>query len=202
MPDRSTTARHRNRRGEGARLRDELVDAASRLLEDLDGQEALSLRAVARAAGVAPQSVYLHFADKRELLTAVYTVRFAELRDALLTALALIPEPDGAARLSALCHAFVDYGVANPGHYRVLFGTAGTPGWEPTAGQLPGLPTIHLLIETAATAGAPDPEATAQSLWAGMHGLITLRQDRPSFPWLPLDRLVGTLVDAHLAAGR
>ncbi|MGV9838628.1 TetR-like C-terminal domain-containing protein [Nocardia niigatensis] len=120
----------------------------------------------------------------------------------MLTALAPLPETAAAERLSALCHAFVDYGIANPGHYRVLFGTAGTPGWEPTAGQLPGLPTAQLLVDTAAAAGSPDPEATAQCLWAGMHGLITLRQDRPSFPWLPLDRLVDTLVDAHLAAGR
>ncbi|WP_433671726.1 TetR-like C-terminal domain-containing protein [Nocardia sp. CA-136227] len=93
------------------------------------------------------------------------------------------------------------YGVTHPGHYRVLFGTAGTPGWEPTTGQLPGLPTIQLLIDTAAAAGAPDPEATAQCLCAGMHGLVTLRQDRPSFPWLPLDRLVDTLVAAHSGTG-
>ncbi|MGW4241631.1 TetR/AcrR family transcriptional regulator [Nocardia sp. NPDC004722] len=202
MPDQPITARNRNRRGEGARLRDELVTAASRLLEDLDGQEALSLRAVARAAGVAPQSVYLQFADKRELLTAVYRLRFGELREALLTALAPIPETAAAERLSALCHAFVDYGVTHPGHYRVLFGTAGTPGWEPTTGQLPGLPTMELLTATAAATGTPDPAATAQCLWAGMHGLITLRQDRPSFPWLPLDHLVDTLVTAHSATAR
>ncbi|MVU76195.1 TetR family transcriptional regulator [Nocardia sp. ET3-3] len=199
MPDQPT--RSRNRRGQGALLRAELVDAASRLLEDLDGQDALSLRAVARAAGVAPQSVYLQFADKRELLTAVYQLRFAELREALLTALAQVPETAAAERLSTLCHAFVDYGITHPGHYRVLFGTAGTPGWEPTEGQLPGLPTAQLLIDTAAAAGTSDPTATAQCLWAGMHGLITLRQDRPSFPWLPLDHLVDTLVRAHLATG-
>ncbi|MFE3102477.1 TetR/AcrR family transcriptional regulator [Nocardia tengchongensis] len=202
MTEPSATTRNRNRRGQGSRLRDELVTAASGLLEDLDGQEALSLRAVARAARVAPQSVYLHFADKRELLTAVYRLRFGELRTALETTLEPLPETATAERLSALCHAFVDYGVSHPGHYRVLFGTAGTPGWEPTEGQLPGLPTMDLLVDTAAAAGAPDPAATAQCLWAGMHGLITLRQDRPSFPWLPLDRLVDALVSAHLAAAR
>ncbi|WP_040806206.1 TetR/AcrR family transcriptional regulator [Nocardia concava] len=200
MPDQPT--RSRNRRGQGALLRDELVAAASGLLEDLDGQEALSLRAVARAAGVAPQSVYLQFADKRELLTAVYQLRFGELREALLAALTPIPETAPAERLSALCHAFVAYGIANPGHYRVLFGTAGTPGWEPTEGQLPGLPTMRLMVDTASAAGAPDPTATAQCLWAGMHGLITLRQDRPSFPWLPLDQLVNNLVKAHLSTSR
>ncbi|MCU1646825.1 MAG: hypothetical protein JWN03_7100 [Nocardia sp.] len=194
--------RSRNRRGEGARLRDDLVAAASTLLEDLDSQEALSLRAVARAAGIAPQSVYLHFADRRELLTAVYRVRFTELRDALLAARDSRPEGDAAERLSAVCRAYVDYGTQHPGHYRVLFGTAGTPGWEPTEPELPGLPTFQLLTDAAAACGSTDPRATATCLWAAMHGLITLRQDRPSFPWPPLDTLVRTMVGAHLAAAR
>ncbi|MET9487969.1 TetR/AcrR family transcriptional regulator [Nocardia sp. NPDC006630] len=194
--------RSRNRRGEGARLRDELVAAASTLLEDLDGQEALSLRAVARAAGIAPQSVYLHFTDRRELLTAVYRVRFNELRATLEFARDSAPENAAGERLSAVCRAYVEYGTRHPGHYRVLFGTAGTPGWEPSAGQLPGLPTLQLLVDAAAACGSADPTATATCLWAGMHGLITLRQDRPSFPWPALDTLVDTMVNAHLAAAR
>ncbi|MBF6171166.1 TetR/AcrR family transcriptional regulator [Nocardia blacklockiae] len=192
--------RRRNRRGEGERLRSELVDAASGLLETLDGQDALSLRAVARAAGVAPQSVYLHFADRRELLTAVYRLRFAELHAALTAASA--GSTDAAQRLSAICRAYVDYGLRHPGHYRVLFGTAGTPGWEPTAEQLPGLSTFGLLVDAAAAAGSADPRATATCLWAALHGLVTLRQDRPSFPWQEPETLVDVLVNAHLAAAR
>lgn len=192
--------RSRNRRGEGARLREELVAAASTLLQDLDGQDALSLRAVARAAGIAPQSVYLHFADRRELLTAVYLVRFAELRAALEAARDAVAEGHAAERLSAVCRAYVEYGTQHPGHYRVLFGTAGTPGWEPTETEMPGLPTFQLLIDAAAACRSADPTATAVCLWAAMHGLITLRQDRPSFPWPPLDTLVYTMVEAHLAA--
>ncbi|MFF0541898.1 TetR/AcrR family transcriptional regulator [Nocardia thailandica] len=193
-----TNARSRNRRGEGARLRDELIAAAGTLLETLDGQESLSLRAVARAAGVAPQSVYLHFADRRELLTAVYAERFTELHAALVAAREAAPDPRE--RLLALCRAYVGYGTRHPGHYRVLFGTAGTPGWEPTPDQLPGLPTFDLLVDAAAACGSARPTETAACLWAGMHGLITLRQDRPSFPWPELDVLVGTMAEAHLAA--
>ncbi|MFX0575833.1 TetR/AcrR family transcriptional regulator [Nocardia nepalensis] len=198
MTAKNSTARDRNRRGEGGRLRAELVAAASRLLETLDGQESLSLRAVARAAGIAPQSVYLHFADRRELLTAVYEVRFAELR----TALSAATSADGPTRLTEICRAYCEYGLQNPGHYRVLFGTAGTPGWEPTDAQMPGLPVFRLLADAAEACGSADPTATASCLWAAMHGLITLRQDRPSFPWLDLDVLIDTLVSAHLAAAR
>ncbi|QIS15502.1 TetR/AcrR family transcriptional regulator [Nocardia arthritidis] len=190
------TPRGRNRRGEGARLREELVEAASRLLETLDGEESLSLRAVARTAGIAPQSVYLHFADRRELLTAVFRVRFAELREALSAARG----PDPQARLREICRAYCEYGLRNPGHYRVLFGTAGAPGWEPTDEQLPGLPVFRMMVDAVRDCGSADPTATASCLWAGMHGLITLRQDRPSFPWLEMDILLDTLVAAHLAA--
>ncbi|MET7767192.1 TetR/AcrR family transcriptional regulator [Nocardia sp. NPDC005366] len=202
--------RNRNKRGEGGKLRDELIAAASRLLETADGQESLSLRAVARAAGISPQSLYLHFADRRALLTAVYEVRFAELANELAATSATDPPT----RLREICHAYCEYGLRNPGHYRVLFGTAGTPGWEPTDAQLPGLPVFRSLVEAVNDCGgvdrsddssddssddpSDDPTATAICIWAAMHGLITLRQDRPSFPWPPLPHLLDTLVTAHL----
>lgn len=156
------------------------------------------MRAVARAAGIAPQSVYLQFADRRDLLTAVYQARFGELYAALVATGDRADDAPG--RLAAICRAYIDYGQEHPGHYRVLFGTAGTPGWEPTT--MPGIPTWQLLVDAAAGCGSTDPTATAACLWAGMHGLITLRQDRPSFAWPDLDVLVDTLLSAHLAASR
>ena len=193
--------RTRNRRGEGGRLRGELVSAASRLLETISGEEALSLRAVARQAGVAPQSVYLHFANRRELMTAVYAVRFGEL-SAELSAAASAAEARGpGARLAAICHAYCDYGVRHPGRYRVLFGNAGAPGWEPEA--MPGLATwsffgaaVRDCLDTAADDASAD--GTAVCIWAALHGLLALRRDRPSFPWPDLNVLIDTVLAAHL----
>src|SRR5215468_854759 len=125
------SGRSRNRRGEGGRLRGELVRAASTLLETISGEDALSMRAVARQAGVAPQSVYLHFADRRELMTAVYAVRFGELSAELSAAASAVEARGPGARLAAICHAYCEYGLRYPGRYRVLFGNAGAPGWEP-----------------------------------------------------------------------
>ena len=195
--------RTRNRRGQGARLRGELVSAASTLLETISGEDALSLRAVARQAGVAPQSVYLHFADRRELMTAVYAVRFGELSAELSSAAGAAGTDTPGARLAAICHAYCDYGLRHPGRYRVLFGTAGTPGWEPQA--MPGMATWDLF--RAAVRDCPDPAAddasadqTAVCIWAALHGLLTLRRDRPSFPWPDLTTLVDTVLAAHLHA--
>jgi AcrR family transcriptional regulator len=190
-----------NRRGQGGRLRAELIEAASQLLEELAGEEALSLRAVARLAGVAPQSVYLHFPDKRALLHAIYQARFDELRNQLHHAAAGKRTPTS--RLLAICQAYCTYGVEHPGHYRVLFGTAGTPGWEPD--QLPGRPTLELLTAALAACANGNSNSTlirthTIMLWAALHGLVTLRRDRPSFPWPSLDTLVKALVDTHIAA--
>jgi AcrR family transcriptional regulator len=203
MPRPSTASRTPNRRGEGARLRAELISAASELLAELDSEEALSLRAVARRAGVAPQSVYLHFADRKALLSAVYQARFADLTSALTAAVEQTPalgEPDSApARLRRLCVAYWRYAETNPGHYRVLFGTAGTPGWEPR--ELVGMPALGLL-DDAVRACRPDPPPQAPlhatvCLWATLHGLISLRRDRPSFPWPDPDQLIDTVITAY-----
>src|SRR6516225_1232639 len=75
-----------NRRGEGDLLREQLLEAASRLLAAPVVEEPLSLRAVAREVGVVPQSVYLHFADKTQLVHAVIERRFSELTRAMQAA--------------------------------------------------------------------------------------------------------------------
>ncbi|WP_169747954.1 TetR/AcrR family transcriptional regulator [Pseudonocardia acaciae] len=192
-----------NRRGQGGRLRADLVEAASSLLGELAGEEALSLRAVARRAGVAPQSVYLHFADRRALLTEVYRARFADLVAALTGA----GHPGGARdRLRAMCRAYCRYGREHPGHYRVLFGTAGTPDWEPH--EMVGLRALEILdsaVRACRSGGDPGPVEGREALpatvclWAGLHGLVTLRRDRPSFPWPDLDELIDVLIEAQVA---
>src|SRR5712691_6873497 len=73
-----TRARQRNPRGQGERLRDDIIEAASRLLAD-PAAPPLTLRAVAREVGVAATSVYLHFDDIESLVLAVADRRFGEL---------------------------------------------------------------------------------------------------------------------------
>jgi AcrR family transcriptional regulator len=188
--------RERNPRGHGARLRDELVEAADALLETVRGEEELSMRAVARQAGVAPQSVYLHFADKRALMTAVYALRFRDLLEVLGDATRGLADPRE--RLLAFAGAYAQYAEQHPGHYRVLFGTAGTTDWEPT--QMVGLEAFTILRDAVAECRDDAVESATACLWAGLHGIVTLRRDRPSFPWPPLDGLLSTLVADHTRA--
>src|SRR3954464_6599232 len=69
-----------------------LVDAARRLLES-EGPSALSLRAVAREAGVSPAAPYHHFKDKGELLDAVAQEGWQMLDEALARAKAESKSP-------------------------------------------------------------------------------------------------------------
>jgi AcrR family transcriptional regulator len=73
------TTRSRNRRGQGELLRREIIDAALRMLNELGDDEALSLRAVAREVGIAATSVYIHFADRDELVFAALEQCTADL---------------------------------------------------------------------------------------------------------------------------
>jgi AcrR family transcriptional regulator len=95
-----------------------LVEAARRILET-DGPAALSLRAVAREAGVSPAAPYHHFKDKNELLEAVAHEGWTAL-DAALTA-ARAKASDANARMTGLGVAYVCFARDNPALYRVMY---------------------------------------------------------------------------------
>ena len=99
-------------------MRDEIIDAAAQLLASAVDDERLSLRAVAREIGVAPQSVYLHFRTKSEPLLAVVEGFFAELQRHIDNAKAA--HTDSKSRLHAHCLAYCDYGLSSPGHYKIV----------------------------------------------------------------------------------
>ena len=85
--------RARARRGEGPRLREEILAAATRLLAETGDEEAVSIRAVAEAVGVTPPSIYLHFADKTELIYAICEELFRKLDDEMAAAAAGVDDP-------------------------------------------------------------------------------------------------------------
>jgi AcrR family transcriptional regulator len=194
--------RQRNRRGEGSRLRDELIEAARRRLAAAEREADVSIRAVTREAGAAPQSFYLQFASLDDLLYAVYAVEYEELRQAMARAASRARDPR--ARLVAVCTAYCRYAQEQPARYRALTGVHGQPRHEEWDGRpLPGAPAFAMLRDTLAQAlaaeGSPaDPFLAAATLWAGLHGLVTLRASRPAFPWPPLADMIATVTGQAL----
>src|ERR1700735_319051 len=78
----SAGPRRPNARGQGERLRAEIISVAVQMLGDLADDEALSLRAVARAATISPTSVYLYFPDRDALVAAAMERCHAEMLQA------------------------------------------------------------------------------------------------------------------------
>ena len=82
------------------------------------GTEKLSLRALAREAGVSQSAPYRHFPTKRCLLAAVATQGFNILHQKMLEAIA--EEPSAAARFIAMGVAYVEFALAHPTHYHLM----------------------------------------------------------------------------------
>lgn len=192
-------ARPRNPRGQGARLRRELVDAAVRLLDAGVRDDELSLRAVAKEAGVAAPSIYSHFDDREDMLTGVVEALFAELSQRLLEAQELLHEP--ADRLRSMCLAYCTYAFDRPMHYRALFARCWQPSPDVAPEAFPGWDAFAVLqdavqecIDARRRKGVDAFESSVR-IWAALHGMASLRVTMPRFPWPALEDLVGALVN-------
>jgi AcrR family transcriptional regulator len=208
VPAPPAPARRRNRRGEGDRLREEIITAASQIIGETGDDTALTLRGVARRLGIAAPSIYRHFTDVDGLKMAVVQRSFAEFARA--RDVATPDSGDPAAALLARCRAYTAFALANPGPYRYLF-SQHAPTGDP-ARPLPGLPVFQALAESIsrcqlaglALAG-DDPQWLAAQVWAALHGLVLLRLNAPGFPWPgPLeqmaDQAVARLIDLETPA--
>ncbi|MFS8199479.1 WHG domain-containing protein [Streptomyces sp. CWNU-52B] len=194
MNDITPRVRPRNRRGEGDRLRVEILAAAAELLEADGDERAVTLRAVARRAGIAAPSIYPHFADQPALMLQVMRQAFDELAAWIRSALDEAGE-DPQERLRTVCRAYLDFARDHPERYRVMFGGNRTPfaaDCDPATlcdpGTL-GAEAMRMLTDCLAdclAAGdctSTDPAADAVALWLGLHGLAHQRAISPSFPW-------------------
>ena len=194
--------RTRARRGEGDRLREEILDAAGRLLVEHGSVDAVSIRAVAVAAGVTPPSIYLHFPDKEALMAAVCAARFEAFGSYVDAAGSGSDDPVESLLLRG--RAYVRFGVGNPEHYRILFMTRGEYALDPPGHEAAATAFRHLVeaVERCMAAGAfatADPVRVAIQLWATLHGLTSLLVSKAGFPWPPVDELVEATMRTQIA---
>jgi AcrR family transcriptional regulator len=195
--------RKRNPRGQGERLREDIVAAASAMLAD-PAAPPLTLRGVARAVGVAATSVYLHFDDVESLVLEVARRSFGEMHAAQSAAMDAVTGPYERLRAGSL--AYCEWALANPGHYQWMFMNPlriSASTWE----ELPGRPVFAALVATVSGClGRPasDPESTltAQLLWNLLHGTVSLRIARPFLPWPPIQETVDAALTRLLEPAR
>lgn len=158
-------------------LRQALIDAALQLISE-EGFAALSLREVARRAGVTHAAPYRHFADKEALLVAVATEGFRMMTLAMRERMER--EEQLMERLAASGIAYVLFAVAHPAHFRVMFGPHFTRRPEPPLSSNPDTDAFGLLVRTieeGQQAGVLREEPRlelALAAWAMVHGLASL----------------------------
>lgn len=157
-------------------LRRALVDAARRILES-EGPSALSLRAVAREAGVSPAAPYHHFKDKAELLDAVAAEGWTMLNATLAKAKAEAPSLKEA--MNGLGVAYVCFARENPALYRVMYDTSRDKEALPEAMQSSEDSAYCKVRDTLLEAGADpaaavDLELATVAAWCAAHGLAEM----------------------------
>jgi len=195
-----SATRPRNPRGEGGRLREQLVGATAELLDELGDAARLSIRAIARRAGVSPTAFYLHFPDRDAIVSAAVDAGFAAFNAALLSAAR--SEPDPFASLTATSHAYLAFAERQPALYAVLFSARrplehqGMP--SPTGDDHDqGFAGLVALLRRADPA-LDEPEAVelAVAVWSSLHGFAMLRAARPKLGWPSADAYVRRMLAA------
>jgi AcrR family transcriptional regulator len=155
-------------------LRAALVRAALELLEE-SGETALSLRAVARRAGVSPAAPNRHNAGREALVSAVAAVGYRELAGRLAAA---HPSPSTPEQLAGVAVAYVQFALDRPALFRIMFGEpCDRDNDERVAATAAVSLYVRGIVERAFPDADADPEALATAIWALVHGLAFLHLD-------------------------
>ena len=182
------------RERERSETRDKILDAARELFVS-EGFEGVSMRKVAEKIEYSPTAIYVHFHDKQELFLELCHADFRRLAESFVQ-LAQIADP--VERLRRIGHAYMEFGLENPNHYRMMFMTAhpqlsdevekkkfGKGNPEEDAYEF-----LRLTVQEAVSKGAFRPELTdadliAQTLWANVHGVVSLQIAKCDDAWVP-----------------
>ncbi len=196
-----TMKRRRAARGSGEQLREEILVAAEALLVSLGDENAMSIRAVADAVGVTPPSIYLHFADKEQLVLAVCEHQFEQLSQVLDEAAEQAQDPVHDLWLRG--RAYVNYGLEHPEAYRIMF--MGHPRSAQDLARSTMTRPFTAIVETVQRAIDAkmlrkdlNPLMVATMLWSNGHGITSLLISKPTFPWPDRDVLIDEVLEQSL----
>jgi AcrR family transcriptional regulator len=185
------TARRRNPRGQGAALRDELLDAAEELLRERGDEGLVSVNDVVGAVGVTPPSLYAHFTDKAALFVEVHARLMASFGEHLAEATTGITDPVEQLRVRG--HAYLDFARTHPESYRALFMSSAAASAEDDLPERIMAATSYadLLTNVQACIRAGDinvnpgdADLVSRTIWAMVHGIASMAITMP-IAWEP-----------------
>src|SRR5690625_2889193 len=152
-----------------------LAAARAELVEH--GRAAISLRAVARRAGLSHAAPKYHFGDRAGLLTAIATEGF----QALAREQAAVQEADARKQLAALGRVYIDFGLSHPALFELMFAPGEVHSTDPELVAAQQQAIGELIAAAGGLGGAEPTAAGTQHLalisWALVHGLTVLTRD-------------------------
>ncbi len=184
------TKERRERERDAVRMK--ILDAA-RTLFAAHGYEGVSMRAIAEKIEYSPTLIYQYFTDKESLIKELCYEDFDRLAEQLQCAMQI---SDPIERLHHCGREYVKFAVAYPNHYRLMFMTPKPAhNHDPEREEIKGKPEtdayafLRMLVQMASAENAlrdahADPDLIAQTLWAGLHGVIALQLVMGCDAWL------------------
>ncbi|MDH5373872.1 MAG: TetR/AcrR family transcriptional regulator [Acidimicrobiia bacterium] len=167
-------------------LKEMILDATDQLLFSTRGVGAVSIDAVVEAVGCTPPALYHYFPTKEKLIFEAGQRQYRRFAADLQTSLPDTDDP--LVELRARGHAYLDWGIQHPEHYRILFMTPYPPPTEDEAidpSNAHGLKELFDNLARAVDAGRmspADPWETALAFWSIVHGITALAIINPFIP--------------------
>ncbi|MGA7080444.1 MAG: TetR/AcrR family transcriptional regulator [Terriglobales bacterium] len=197
------------REREKSETRDKILDAARELFVT-EGYEGVSMRRVAEKIEYSPTAIYVHFADKQQLFHELCHQDYARLAEVFQSS-AMSSDP--MERLKQIGRTYVEFGIHYPNHYRFMFMTPHPP-IEPDEEaceeignpELDAYAFLKWAVQQAISAGRlreelTDVELVSQTLWAAVHGVISLniaKSEDPWVDWRPVEERAETMLDVTM----
>jgi AcrR family transcriptional regulator len=173
-----------------------------RVLDEQPGAE-LSLRRVAREAGITPPAIYAHFEDRDAMTAAVIRASWDQLADDLARAARGARAKGPIAQLKAQLRAYVRYAMGRSSRYQLLFALSPTTDLPAAlrarpveAAFLQIVRTIQECQRAGYTVGMADAEAASLLVLCIAHGRVALAQTAPDRGWNKPDQILLFVIDA------
>lgn len=195
------------REREREEIRTRILDAARELFAS-EGVDSVTMRRIAERIEYSPTAIYFHFRDKDALLEELCDHDFREFAEGF-GVIAQMPDP--VERLRAAGFAYVDFGLRNPSHYRLMFMvpknarpqaktiTKGDPA-EDAYAFVKGI-VGELLEKGLLREDLTDADLVAQVIWSAIHGMVALEIARCNDQWVdwrPVEQRTRAVVDMIL----
>jgi AcrR family transcriptional regulator len=162
-------------------LKNALIKAGIEILAK-EGVNGLSLRKVARKAGVSHAAPYAHFADKQALVAAIATDGHQKIHEKIVRIMEQYPD-DPLRQLVETAWAYAEFGFEEPDHFKITF--SGAVEKERDYPALVGVTqknfaAVRLIVARCQTAGIlnpGEPDLIAVGVWGLVHGFVSLVQE-------------------------